>query len=161
MAEKETKLTAEGLKKLEERLEELRTIKRPEVAERIKQAISFGDISENSEYDDAKNEQAFVEGEIISLEKQIANAVIIDTKNLDIKKTGVVLGAKVTLEDLEFKEKLTYEIVGSTEADPMNNKISDESPVGRAIIGHKVGEVVNVHAPAGVVIQYKILSIKK
>lgn len=135
MVKQETKLTEEGLKKLEERLDWLRTVKRPEVSERIKQAISFGDISENSEYEDAKNEQAFVEGEIISLEKQVANAVIINTKNLDIKKTGVILGAKVELEDLEFKEKMLYEIVGSAEADPINGKISDESPVGRAIMG--------------------------
>ncbi len=161
MLEKEVKLTEEGLKKLKERLEELRTVKRPEVSERIKQAISFGDISENSEYDDAKNEQAFVEGEIIRLEKQIAAAVIIDTKNLDIKKTGVVLGAKVEILDVEFKEKMLYEIVGSTEADPVKGKLSDESPVGRAIMGHKVGEVVNVHAPNGEVLQYKIITIKK
>lgn len=161
MVKQETKLTEEGLKKLEERLDWLRTVKRPEVSERITQAISFGDISENSEYEDAKNEQAFVEGEIISLEKQVANAVIINTKNLDIKKTGVILGAKVELEDLEFKEKMLYEIVGSAEADPINGKISDESPVGRAIMGHKVGEVINVHAPSGMVLQYKIISIKK
>lgn len=159
MLEKGTKVTPEGLKKLEEELALYRSTKRPEVAERIKQAISFGDISENSEYEDAKNEQAMVEGRIIELEKKISSAIIIDVKDLDDKVVSV--GLTVELKDIEFKERITYMIVGSTEADPEQNKISDESPVGKAIIGHKVGDIVNVHVPSGMVLQFKILSIKK
>ena len=159
MLEKGTKVTPEGLKKLEDELELYRSVKRPEVAERIKQAISFGDISENSEYEDAKNEQAMVEGRIIELEKKIASAIIIDTKDLDDNTVNV--GHTVELKDMEFKERLVYTIVGSTEADPEENKISDESPVGKAIIGHKVGDTVNVHVPGGMVLQFKILNIKK
>mgnify|MGYP003604117361 CR=1 FL=1 len=159
MLEKGTKVTPEGLKKLEDELELYRSVKRPEVAERIKQAISFGDISENSEYEDAKNEQAMVEGRIIELEKKIASAIIIDTKDLDDNTVNV--GHTVELKDMEFKERLIYTIVGSTEADPEENKISDESPVGKAIIGHQVGDRVNVHVPGGMVLQFKILNIKK
>lgn len=159
MLEKGTKVTPEGLKNLEAELELYRSIKRPEVAERIKQAISFGDISENSEYEDAKNEQAMVEGRIIELEKKISSAIIIDTKDLDDNVVG--LGLTVELMDIEFKEQLVYTIVGSTEADPEQNRISDESPVGKAIIGHKVGDIVNVHVPGGMVLQFKVLNIKK
>lgn len=157
MADKETILTSAGLQKLEDELENLRSVKRQEVAERIKVAISYGDISENSEYDDAKNEQAFVEGRILVLEKMIRTAKIID--DTAIGKDVVTLGSTVTVEDLEFKEKETYVIVGTTEADPSENRISNESPVGAAILGQKVGAKVSVATPAGA-LMYKILKIK-
>ena len=158
MTEKETILTAEGLKKLEVRLEELRSVKRLEVAERIKQAISYGDISENSEYEDAKNEQAFVEGEIISLEKMIRTANVVDDSNLDTEVVN--FGSTVEIYDEEFAEVLTYTLVGSAEADPVKNKISNESPVGAAIVGKRVGDIVEVHVPAGI-LKYKILTIRR
>ena len=154
--EKETVLTIDGLKKLETKLEHLKSVRRREVAERIKQSIDFGDISENSEYEDAKNEQAFIEGEILTLEKILRNAKLIDED--DIKTDVVTLGAIVTLKDLEFGDKLEYTIVGSAEADPIEAKISNESPVGRAILGQKVGSVVTVDVPAGI-LQYEILEI--
>ena len=158
MTEKETILTAEGLKKLEVRLEELRSVKRLEVAERIKQAISYGDISENSEYEDAKNEQAFVEGEIISLEKMIRTAKVIDDTNIDTEVVN--FGSTVEIYDEEFEEVLTYTLVGSAEADPVKNKISNESPLGAAIVGKRVGDIIEVHVPAGV-LKYKILTIRR
>ncbi|MDD4084594.1 MAG: transcription elongation factor GreA [Acidaminococcaceae bacterium] len=157
MADKETILTLAGLKKLEDELETLRSVKRQEVAERIKVAISYGDISENSEYDDAKNEQAFVEGRIIELEKMIRTAKIID--NSAISKEVVTLGSKVTVEDIELKEKETYVVVGTTEADPAANRISNESPVGAAILGKKVGAEIHVPTPVGSLL-YKIVAIK-
>ncbi|MCF8568245.1 transcription elongation factor GreA [Alicyclobacillus tolerans] len=158
MAEKEVLLTPEGLKKLEEELEHLKSVKRREVADRIKLAISYGDISENSEYEDAKNEQAFIEGRILTLEKMLRNARIIqeDEVNTDI----VSIGSTVLLKDLEFDEDVSYTIVGSAEADPASNKISNESPVGRSLLGKAVGSVVDVAVPAGT-IQFKILSIKR
>lgn len=135
MAEvKETLLTAEGLKKLEEELAHYKSVRRIEVAQRIKTAIEYGDISENSEYDDAKNEQAFIEGHIIELENKINTAKIIDEKT---RKNVVSVGSKVKLLDEEFNEELDYVIVGSSEADPFNNRISNESPVGSAILGKK------------------------
>ncbi|AFQ43261.1 transcription elongation factor GreA [Desulfosporosinus meridiei] len=156
MAEKEVILTLEGLKKLEEELELTKTVKRREVASRIKQAIDFGDISENSEYDDAKNDQAFIEGRIITLEKMLRNARIID----ELEGTDTVaVGAKVRLKDLEFGDEEEYFIVGSAEADPGTNKISNESPVGKAVLGQTKGSVVEVNVPAGV-IRYQILDIK-
>ena len=155
--EQEVLLTAEGLKKLEEKLENLKTVRRKEVAARIKQAIDFGDHSENSEYDDAKNEQAFIEGSIVELENKLAHAKIIE-EGTGAKK--VMMGSTVELEDIEYGETMTYTIVGSMEADPMENKISNESPVGSAILGATVGSIVDVKAPAGT-IQYKILDIKK
>lgn len=158
MTEKETILTAEGLKKLEEKLETLKTVRRLEVAERIKQAISFGDISENSEYEDAKNEQAFIEGEIITLEKMIRTAKVIDDD--DIKTDVVTLGATVKLKDVALKTTVEYTVVGSAEADPLDNRISNESPVGVAIMGKKSGETVIVPVPDGTV-KYKIMSIKR
>ncbi|WP_088226752.1 transcription elongation factor GreA [Desulfosporosinus sp. FKB] len=155
MAVNETILTAEGLKQLEEELELYKTVKRKEVAGRIKQAIDFGDISENSEYDDAKDEQAFIETRIIALEKMLGNVKVIH----DVKETDVVtLGAKVLLRDVEFDDEEEYYIVGSVEADPDTNKISNESPVGRAVLGKSKGSIVNVAAPSGFV-QYKILEI--
>lgn len=155
--EQEVLLTAEGLKKLEEELENLKTVRRKEVAARIKQAIDFGDLSENSEYDDAKNEQAFIEGKIVELGNKLAHAKIIEEET-DAKK--VVMGTTVTLEDIELGETMTYTMVGSMEADPMEFKISNESPVGGAILGKKVGTVVEVSAPAGT-LKYKIIDIKK
>ena len=157
MAEvKETLLTAEGLKKLEEELNYYKSVRRIEVAERIKIAISYGDISENSEYDDAKNEQAFIEGHIIELENKINTAKIIDE---NVKGDTVTVGSKVTLLDEEFNEELEYTIVGSSEADPFNNRISNESPVGVAILGKAKGDKVEVNTPDGMV-SFKILSIQ-
>ncbi|WP_400161844.1 transcription elongation factor GreA [Brevibacillus sp. TJ4] len=156
MSEKEVILTPEGLAKLEQELEDLKTVKRKEVAARIKEAISYGDISENSEYEEAKNEQAFIEGRILTLEKMLRNARIITNDDVD---TGVVsVGSRVKVKDLEFGEIVDYTIVGSAESDPMNNKISNESPVGQALLGKAKGAIVDVQVPAGV-IQYEILDI--
>ena len=157
MATKETILTAEGLIKLEDELNNLRTVRRQEVAERLKVAISYGDISENSEYDDAKSEQAFIEGRILELEQMINTATIIDdTAN---KKKGVVsLGAVVVVKDMETGEEEVYTIVGTTEADPFGNRISNESPVGAAILGQKVNTVVQVNTPVGE-LSYKIVKV--
>ncbi|GFN33820.1 transcription elongation factor GreA [Paenibacillus xylaniclasticus] len=158
MSDKEVILTQDGLKKLEEELENLKSVKRREVAERIKVAIGYGDISENSEYEDAKNEQAFIEGRIITLEKMLRNARIINNDEID---TDIVsIGSTVAVEDLEFGDIVEYTIVGTAESDPLNNKISNESPVGKTILGKKVGTIVEVSVPAGI-IQYKILEIKK
>jgi len=126
---KEVVLTYEGLQKLEQELENLKTVKRREVAERIKQALSFGDISENSEYDEAKNEQAYIEGRIFQLENMLKNAKVIDEE--DIQTDVVSIGSKVKVLDMEFDEEVEYYIVGSTEADPSQYKISNESPVGK------------------------------
>lgn len=156
MAEvKETLLTAEGLKKLEEELAHFKSVRRIEVAQRIKTAIEYGDISENSEYDDAKNEQAFIEGHIIELENKINTAKIIDEKT---RTSAVSVGSKVKLLDTAYNEEIEYVIVGSSEADPFNNRISNESPVGSAILGKKQGDSVEVNTPDGPV-TFKILSI--
>ena len=156
MAEvKETLLTEEGLKKLEEELAYFKSVRRIEVAERIKIAIEYGDISENSEYDDAKNEQAFIEGHIIELENKINTAKIID-KNT--RKNVVSVGSEVKLLDTKFGDEVDYVIVGSSESDPFNNRISNESPLGSAIIGKKKGASVEVNTPDGVA-TYKILAI--
>ena len=157
MAEKQIILTPEGLKKIEQKLDHLKSVRRREVAERIKQAIEFGDISENSEYEDAKNEQAFIEGEILTLEKMLRNAKLIDED--EISADVVTLGSTVVLKDLEMNDELEYTIVGSAEADPTELRISNESPVGEAILGRKVGSVVEVHVPAGT-LKYEILDIK-
>ena len=150
-------MTAEGLIKLEDELNNLRTVRRQEVAERLKVAISYGDISENSEYDDAKSEQAFIEGRILELEQMINTATIIDdTAN---KKKGVVsLGSVVVVKDMETGEEEVYTIVGTTEADPFENRISNESPVGAAILGQKVNTVVQVNTPVGE-LAYKIVKV--
>ncbi|MBW5449001.1 transcription elongation factor GreA [Cohnella sp. CFH 77786] len=158
MSDKEVLLTPDGLKKLEEELENLKSVKRREVAERIKIAIGYGDISENSEYEDAKNEQAFIEGRIITLEKMLRNARIINNEEIDLETVGI--GSTVIVEDLEYGDTMEYTIVGTAESDPAQNKISNESPVGRAIIGKKKGTTVEVNVPAGI-IQYKIVDIKK
>lgn len=158
MSDKEVLLTPDGLKKLEEELENLKSVKRREVAERIKIAIGYGDISENSEYEDAKNEQAFIEGRIITLEKMLRNARIINNDEIDLETVGI--GSTVIVQDLEFGDTMEYTIVGTAESDPLRNKISNESPVGRAILGKKKDTVVEVNVPAGI-IQYKIVDIKK
>jgi len=158
MREKEVLLTAEGLAKLERELEHLKTVRRREVAARIKQALEFGDISENSEYDDAKNEQAFVEGRILQIEKMLRNARLIDESEgpADV----VTLGARVRLKDLQYGDEFEYQVVGSAEADPFNNRISNESPVGQAIMGKGAGTVVEVKAPDGV-LKYEILEVTR
>ncbi len=151
-------LTDEGLLKLERELEDLKTRKRQEVAEKIKVARGFGDLSENSEYDAAKEEQAQVESRIVQLENMLKNAKVIDNDDIDL--TVVSIGTRVKVFDEEFEEELEYSIVGSTEADPDLYKISDESPVGRALIGKNIGDVVDVETPGGTV-KFKILSIDK
>lgn len=156
--EKEVLVSSEGLKKLEEELLHLKTVKRQEVAERIRQAREFGDISENSEYEDAKNEQAFIEGRIMTVERVIRNARLIEPQEGNPDEVSV--GSAVTIEDLDLKEKMTYTIVGSTEADPFRDKISNESPVGRALLGGKPGQIVEVTAPAGIV-RLKIVSVSR
>jgi transcription elongation factor GreA len=158
MSEKEVILTPDGLRKLEDELEHLKSVKRREVAERIKVAIGYGDISENSEYEDAKNEQAFIEGRVITLEKMLRNARIINSDEIDIEVASI--GSTVTLKDMELGESIEYAIVGSAESDPSQNKISNESPVGKAILGKKSGSIVDVNVPAGI-IQYQIIDIKK
>ncbi len=155
--EKETILTPEGLRKLEEELEHLKTVRRKEVAGRIKQSKEFGDLMENSEYEDAKNEQAFVEGRILQLEKMLRNARVID--NHGVPPDRVAVGSTVRLKDLSSGEEIHYMIVGSTEADPDRDKISNESPVGRALLGKRKGDMVEVTAPAGK-IRYSILQVK-
>ncbi|MDF9409253.1 MAG: Transcription elongation factor GreA [Pelotomaculum sp. PtaB.Bin013] len=156
MKEKEVILTVDGLKNLEDELEQLKSVKRREVAERIRQAIAFGDISENSEYEDAKNEQAFIEGRILTLEKMLRNARIIDDENLGTEVVSI--GSVVLLKDLEIDDEFKYTIVGSAEADPGANKISNESPVGKAILGMPKGSVVEVQVPAGL-LKYQIMDI--
>ncbi|HEY8495855.1 MAG TPA: transcription elongation factor GreA [Limnochordales bacterium] len=158
MQDKEILLTAEGLAKLEKELEHLKTVRRREVAARIKQALEFGDISENSEYDDAKNEQAFIEGRILQLEKMLRHARVID--EADGPSDVVTLGARVRLRDLQFGDEVEYQVVGSAEADPFNNRISNESPVGQAIMGKRPGTIVEVKAPAGV-LKYEILEVTR
>ena len=154
---KEVILTPEGFKKLKQELEYLQTEKRREVAERIKTAREFGDIAENAEYDDAKNEQAMLEHKIAQLEERLANAKVIDTGDVD---TSVVsLGSRVRLKDVDANETVEYHIVGSAEANPAEQKLSNESPVGKAILGRKKGETVEVAAPRGA-LKFKILDIK-
>lgn len=155
---KEILLTQEGYQKLEDELEILKTVRRREVADRIKVAISFGDISENAEYDEAKNEQAQVEERIVKLENMLRKAVIIDESQID--SNIVTVGSTVKVYDTDFEEEVEYTIVGSAEADPYNGKISNESPVGRAFIGKQKDDEVEVQVPNGVVI-YKILEIRR
>ncbi|NMB27824.1 MAG: transcription elongation factor GreA [Tissierellia bacterium] len=158
MAERDVFLTLEGLRKLESELDELKTIKRKEVAEKIKQALAFGDISENSEYDQAKNEQAQLEERIAKLEAILRNARLIDED--EISTDVVSIGSKVIVKDLEYDEEMEYTIVGSAEADPYEGKISNESPVGSALLGKTKKEIVEVHVPDGL-IKYQILSITR
>ena len=149
-------LTDDGLKKCESELEELKTVSRKEIAEKIKVALSFGDLSENSEYDEAKNDQAKVESRIAELEAMLKNAKVIDEDELSGEIIHV--GSRVKLLDCEFQEEIIYHIVGSTEADPKSGRISDESPVGKALLGKKSGDTVTVEAPAGE-IEYRVLEI--
>ncbi len=158
MTDKEIVLTVQGLKKLEDELEQLKTVRRKEIAEKIKQAIAFGDISENSEYDEAKNEQAQVEDRINKLETMLRKAVVIDED--DINTDVVSIGATVQVKDLEYDEVVEYTIVGSAEADPYELKISNESPVGRALIGAKVEDIIEVQVPDGLT-KYEILQITR
>ena len=155
MPEKKVHLTEEGYNQLVEKLDHLKSVRRIEVADRLKAAIALGDLSENSDYDDAKNEQAFLEGEIQELEEKIRNSEIISDTGGDV----ITLGSRVVILDIEEDELEEYQIVGSTEADPDSAKISNESPVGAALIGKSVGMIVDVHAPAGI-IKYKIVEIK-
>ena len=158
MENKQIMLTDEGLAKLEQELENLKTVRRQEVAEKIKVARGFGDLSENAEYDAAKEEQAHIEARIVQLEKMLKNAKVIDQDEIDLNKVSI--GTRVKVYDEEFEEEMEYSIVGSTEADPDLFKISDESPVGRALIGRNIGETVDVETPGGIV-KLKILSINK
>ena len=151
-------MTYEGVKKLEDELEYLKTVKRKEITEKIKVALGYGDLSENSEYDEAKNEQAFVEGRIMQLENMLKNATIVDES--EISTDVVNIGAKVKVKDYDFDEEVEYMIVGSAEADPMSFKISNESPVGNAFMGKKVGDVVEVSVPGGVS-KFEILGIRR
>ena len=155
--EKDVILTQTGYDKLKATIEELETVKRREVADRIKAAREFGDISENSEYDDAKNEQALLENRIARLKEQLRAARVIDTT--DIPKDVVSIGSKVKVKYVDDGETDEYEIVGSAEAYPANNRLSNESPVGKAVLGHKKGDVVEVSAPRGA-LKFKILEIK-
>ena len=154
---KEVLLTPEGLEKLKEEIQYLKSDKRREVAERIKHAREFGDISENSEYDDAKNEQAMLEQRIHQLEDRLAGARLIEAEDLP---SGIVaVGTRVRLRDIDANETVEYVIVGSAEANPAERKLSNESPVGKAIIGRKKGETVEVAAPRGS-LKYKIMDVK-
>lgn len=156
--EKQTVLTDEGLKKLEDELEYLKTVKRKEISEKIKVALSFGDLSENSEYDSAKNEQAIVEARIVQVEKMLKNAVVLDEDELS---TDIVhIGSKVKVYDEKYDEYDEYHIVGSTEVNPAIGRISDESPIGSALINHKAGDVVEIQVPDGV-LSLKIVEIFK
>ena len=158
MMEKKIRLTDEGLKKLKDELENLKTKGRADIAEKIKIARGYGDLSENSEYDEAKNEQSKIEARIVEIEAMLKNVEIIsDVKG---KSKTVILGSKVKILDVEFEEECEYRIVGSAEADPAAGLISDESPVGKALLGHKVGDIVFAEAPAGE-IEFKILAISK
>ena len=155
---KEFKITSARLKELEAELNYLKTTREKEVAELIKEARSFGDLSENSEYDEAKNEQAKLYGRIAEVENILANAVIIEEGEENTGKVG--LGCRVRVLDVEMEEEEEYTIVGSQEADPMNYRISDDSPFGRAMVGKGVGDVVEVEAPVGV-LQFRILNVEK
>ena len=151
-------MTYEGVKKLENELEYLKTVKRKEITEKIKVALGYGDLSENSEYDEAKNEQAFTEGRILQLENMLKNAEVVDES--EIPSYVVSVGAKVKVKDYEFDEEVEYTIVGSAEADPMEFKISNESPVGAGLIGKKVGDIVEITVPDGVN-KYEVLEISR
>lgn len=155
---KEVVVTVAGLKALEDELEELKTVRRKDVAEKIKVARGFGDLSENSEYDEAKNEQAFIESRIAQLEAMLKNARVIDNDELNLDTVSVGTHVKIEDEDGEVEE---YDITGSTEADPLNGKISDGSPVGASLMGQKVGQTVTVSLPNGGTIDFKILEISR
>lgn len=157
-SDEETIVTKEGLKKLKDELEQLKNVRRKEVSQRLKEAISYGDLSENSEYEEAKNEQAFVEGRIIELERKIKNAKVISEKEGKVKDVNV--GSTVTIRNITVhdSEEETYTIVGATEADPFENKISNESPIGKALLMQTKGDVVEVHSPSGID-KYEIVKV--
>ena len=156
MSDKVTVLTYEGLKNLEDELQELKTVKRKAVAEKIKEARGQGDLSENAEYDAAKEEQAEIEARIASIEKMLRTAEVIDEDGIDTDT--VVIGGRVTLYDIEFDETTQFVIVGSAEADPANGRISNESPLGMALLGHRNDDVVEVEAPDGI-IKYRVINV--
>lgn len=158
MAVKKIRMSAEGLKDLEKQLEYLKNVRRAEVAQKLKEARSFGDLSENAEYDEAKNEQAILEAEIVDVEMKINNAEVVSDSNLSTDEIGV--GSYVKLKDLELDEVMELQIVGSTEADPENNKISEDAPIGIAALKKKVGDILEVEAPIGV-IRMEVLEISK
>lgn len=158
MAVKKVRMSAEGLANLEKEKEYLVTVKRAEVAQKLKEARGFGDLSENAEYDEAKNEQGIVEARIQELEITIANAIVVSDEDISSDEVGV--GSYIELLDLELDEKMNLQIVGSTEADPENNKISEDSPIGIAVLKKKAGDEIEVDAPVGI-IRMKILSISK
>ena len=151
-------LTSEGLKTLQEELENLKTVTRNEIAEKIKIARGFGDLSENSEYDEAKNEQAKIEARIVELEAMLKNAQVID--DMAVNEGVITIGCTVKLYDVEFDEEVVYTIVGSAESNPQEYKISDESPVGAALIGHSAGDEVTVSCEAGH-LKFKILDVAR
>lgn len=158
MSEKKHLMTYEGVRKLEEELEYLKTVKRKEITEKIKVALGYGDLSENSEYDEAKNEQAFTEGRILQLENMLKHAVVVDESEIATDKVSV--GSIVKVMDFEFDEEVEYSIVGSAEADPINFKISNESPVGEALMGKKIGDVIEVNVPGGIT-KFEVLGIRR
>ena len=157
---KEFKISTLRLKELEQELQYLKTTREKEVAEQIKEARSFGDLSENSEYDEAKNEQAKLYGRIAEVENILSHAVVID-ESAEQERAGVVgLGCTVKVRDLDLEEEATYAIVGSQEANPMESRISDDSPFGKAMLGHKAGDTVEIEAPVGA-LRYKVLTVEK
>ena len=158
MAVKKIRMSAEGLKDLEKQLEYLKNVRRAEVAQKLKEARSFGDLSENAEYDEAKNEQAILEAEIVDVEMKINNAEVVSDSDLSTDEIDV--GSYVKLKDLELDEVMELQIVGSTEADPENNKISEDAPIGIAALKKKVGDILEVEAPIGV-IRMEVLEISK
>ena len=158
MTEKKVVLTYDGLKNMEAELENLKTVRRKDVAEKIKEARGQGDLSENAEYDAAKEEQAEIEARIVQLEKMLRNAEVIDEE--EGAKDTISLGTTVTVLDVEFDEEMEYTIVGSAEADPMNGRISNESPVGMALLGHKKDDIITIETPAGEV-EFKVLRFTK
>jgi len=157
VSKEELILTAEGLQKIEDELMELKTVKRKELSERLKVAISYGDLKENSEYHSAKDDQAFMETRILQLERMLKIARVVDASNLSSNQVSV--GSLVILNDIEFNEKIEYRVVGPAEADVADNKISYESPLGKGLMGKKIGDTINVDAPMGV-IKYELLEIK-
>ncbi|MCI8585022.1 MAG: transcription elongation factor GreA [Lachnospiraceae bacterium] len=158
MAEKKNILTYEGLKKLEDELQDLKVVQRREIAQKIKEAREQGDLSENAEYDAAKDEQRDIEARIEQIEKILKNAEVVLDEEIDLNRISI--GCVVRVLDIEYDEEEEYKLVGSSEASSLQNKVSNESPIGRALLGAQVGDVVEVEAPAGVV-QYKVLSIQR
>ena len=158
MAIKQTTMSREGFTRLQEELENLVTIRRKEVAEKLKEARSYGDLSENAEYDEAKNEQGMLEAQIADLEMIIANAVIVDDDSLSLDEVGI--GSLVKLKDFELGDIIEYQIVGSTESDPDSGKISDESPIGKACLKKRVGDVFEVDVPVGT-LKFEVLDISR